>query len=303
MAVCGVLVIDKPAGLTSHDVVNRVRRKLGTRKVGHGGTLDPDVTGVLVLCVGDATRLLEYVSAERKTYEGTILFGVSTDTDDASGEVISVADASNLAAQDVNRVGRELVGWQTQVVPKYSAVHINGRRAYDLARAGIDVDLPSRKIHIEQLDVWNFTAGAEAMAAFRVVCSKGTYIRSLCRDWGERLGIPAHMNGLRRTASGHFAIDEAVTLETFEESEQPVCFLKSPLEALRGMEQYTISEATAIQLTHGQKVVLPMNRDPLPALISVVTEAQELVAVAEVSRLEPACSLLRPKKVFWKREQ
>lgn len=301
MSVSGVLILDKPAGLTSHDVVGKVRRKLGTRKVGHGGTLDPDVTGVLVLCIGDATRLLEYASAEEKTYEGTVCFGASTDTDDASGQVLAKLDVSLLAEASVLEASRRLVGWQEQTVPKYSAVHIQGQRAYDLARAGIEVTLPSRQIHIQQLDVWGFQPGSTAYASFRVTCSKGTYVRALCRDWGQHLGVPAHMHGLRRTASGHFGAEESVSLQAFEESDQPESFLLPPVQALRGMIHCQVDVRTAAVLAHGQMPVLP-GIDEKPGTLLAVMSRQTLVAVAEVESNDESGAQVRPKKVFWKKE-
>jgi tRNA pseudouridine55 synthase len=302
LSVSGVLILDKPAGLTSHDVVSKVRRKLGTRKVGHGGTLDPDVTGVLVLCVGDATRLLEYASAEEKTYEGTVCFGISTDTDDASGQVLVKSDVSPLAEETVLRAARNLVGWQEQTVPKFSAVHIQGQRAYDLARAGIDVDLPSRRIHIQEFDVWGFQPGSVAYASFRVICSKGTYVRALCRDWGQQLEVPAHMHRLRRTVSGHFGTEESVSLQAFEQSEHPESFLLPPVQALRGMMHRQVDVHTAALLAQGQMPVLSGIEDKPGTLFAVMSE-QDLVAVAEVQSNDQGRAQVRPKKVFWKKER
>ncbi|MCF8564798.1 tRNA pseudouridine(55) synthase TruB [Alicyclobacillus tolerans] len=301
MALHGVLVLDKPAGMTSHDVVNRVRRKLGVRKVGHAGTLDPDATGVLVLCVGDATRLLEFAGADDKEYIGQAVFGRQTDTDDASGRTLLQQDASLLRESEVVQAADAFLGVIEQRPPVYSAVHVQGKRAHELARAGQSVELPVRTIHIYSFEVLSFQPGPEAVSEFRTACSKGTYIRSLCRDWGDMCGVPAHMGRLRRVRSGHFGLDEAVTLEQFENTLSPETMLQSPAAALRGMPKVQVTQAQALRLAQGQSIEREVDEPGIAAPLAAVFDAKrELIAVVEVQAGPKP--ILKPKKVFWKRE-
>ncbi|QSO45383.1 tRNA pseudouridine(55) synthase TruB [Alicyclobacillus mengziensis] len=296
---CGILILDKPAGLTSHDVVSRVRRKLHTKKVGHAGTLDPDATGVLVLCIGDATRLIEYIVADEKVYVGEAVFGIGTDTDDASGEVTATRDAGLLQKSDVLRAAGSLTGVIMQTPPKFSAIHVNGRRAYDLAREGHDFELPPREIQVHEFSTLEFQPGPVARAAFRVHCSKGTYIRSLCRDWGKVLQTPAHMACLRRVQSGAYRIDEAVSLDEFEASDAPECFLRPMLEALREIPKVCVSAGDAQRLAQGQTMILGEAMPSGP--VAVIGDDAQLVAVGEIiARGGEQEVVLRPKKVFWK---
>ncbi|SFU75763.1 tRNA pseudouridine(55) synthase TruB [Alicyclobacillus macrosporangiidus] len=297
----GVLVLDKPAGLTSHDVVDGVRKVLGTRRVGHAGTLDPDVTGVLVICVGEATRLLEFAAAEEKQYEGVIAFGRATDTDDATGRVVAEADASRLDEAVVREAATALVGDVEQAVPLYAAVRVGGKRLYEYARSGEPVEPPVRRVRIEELAVLWFRPGAIAEAGFRVRCSKGTYVRALCRDWGRLAGVPAHMRSLRRTASGHFQIGEAVDFDHWRQSPDPAAYLLPPAEALRGWPRIAVTEEEAAKLAQGQRVVSGI-RVPGGSLAACVTTGGELVAVVQAEG-PPGAQRLRPKKVFWKKER
>ncbi|CAM3901987.1 tRNA pseudouridine(55) synthase TruB [Alicyclobacillus pomorum] len=301
MSLSGVLILDKPAGLTSHDVVQRVRRHLRTKKVGHAGTLDPDVTGVLVLCIGDATKLIEYATAEDKVYEGTVCFGMSTDTDDASGEVTARASACRLTRDAIERAAAEFIGLHPQVVPKYSAVHVGGKRAYEYARAGLDVTMPTRMVEIHELVVSDFSPGDVATADFQVKCSKGTYVRALCRDWGEKVGIPAHMKALRRTASGPFRIHEAVSLEAFESSPSPEQFLLPAVAAVRSLQKCTVSRADADKLAQGQAVSIT-GMQPAPQ-VAVLVDSGDLVCVAHAVGRGTRQVVLKPRKVFWKRDR
>ena len=210
----GVLVISKPAGPTSHDVVALVRRLASTRRIGHGGTLDPFASGVLPLFLGGATRLVEYHLADDKAYRATICLGASSTTDDLDGELTpangAMPDRATFEAALATFLGR-----QEQRPPDYSAVQVAGRRAYAMARAGEAVALPSRNVEIKGLDVleWDDKDPARPVAIVDVRCSAGTYIRALARDLGERLGCGAYLGGLVRTASGPFALDGALTLD------------------------------------------------------------------------------------------
>jgi tRNA pseudouridine55 synthase len=301
LTLSGVLILDKPAGLTSHDVVQRVRRHLHTKKVGHAGTLDPDVTGVLVLCIGDATKLIEYATAEDKVYEGTVCFGTSTDTDDASGTVIARASASRLTRDAVERAAAEFLGVQPQVVPKYSAVHVDGKRAYEYARAGMDVAMPVRMVEIHELAVSDFAPGDVATADFRVKCSKGTYVRALCRDWGDKVGVPAHMKTLRRIASGPFVISEAVSLPVFESSPSPEQFLLPAVSAVRTLKKCSVSRADADKLAQGQAVIATSVQPE--GQVAVLADSGDLVCVAHAVGRGKGQVVLKPRKVFWKRDR
>ncbi|MBW9216474.1 tRNA pseudouridine(55) synthase TruB [Mumia sp. zg.B53] len=215
----GLVVVDKPAGLTSHDVVARVRRLAGTRKVGHAGTLDPMATGVLVLGVGRATRLLGHVSGHDKEYEATVRLGATTVTDDAEGEVVATADASGLDLEAVRTAALPLVGEIDQVPSAVSAIKVDGRRAYARVRAGEEVDLPARRVTVERFDLLDLRPGEGSTVDVdaRVTCSSGTYVRALARDLGASLGVGGHLTALRRTRVGGFGIDVARTLDQLAE--------------------------------------------------------------------------------------
>ncbi|MBC8142860.1 MAG: tRNA pseudouridine(55) synthase TruB [Armatimonadetes bacterium] len=211
--VDGFVNIHKPAGMTSHDVVAKVRRILSNKRAGHAGTLDPDATGVLVVAVGQATRLLPYLPLEPKEYVARIVFGTATTTEDASGEITSTADASGLTEETLRAAIPAFVGEIQQVPPMVSAVHHEGKRLYELARAGITVEREARLARIFSIEASDFAGGAAAEATLRVSCGTGTYIRTLCADLGSAVGVPAHMKTLVRTAVGKFALADAVTLE------------------------------------------------------------------------------------------
>jgi tRNA pseudouridine55 synthase len=208
-ALDGILLIDKPSGITSHDVVDSVRRQLRTRKVGHAGTLDPMATGLLVLGVGRATRLLRFLGDLPKTYEGAFRLGVETDTLDADGVVVSTAEVG-VTKEEVTAAMRGLVGDSLQRPPAYSAVKVGGRKLYDAARSGVPVEAEPRPIRVDAFELRGIQ-GAEV--TFRVVCSGGTYVRVLAADVGRTLGCGAHLTRLRRTAIGALAVDGATTPE------------------------------------------------------------------------------------------
>lgn len=228
--VPGLVVVDKPGGMTSHDVVSRVRRLAGTRKVGHAGTLDPMATGVLVLGVGRATRLLGHLVLTEKTYEATIRLGAATTTDDAEGEAVPAEDpaarAAAVAALDPERVRAALaaqVGERDQVPSTVSAIKVDGRRAHARVRAGEEVVLEPRRVTIHAIDVHDVAAvaspeGARVDVVVTVRCSSGTYVRAVARDLGDDLGVGGHLTALRRTRVGPFGLTEARTLEKLTET-------------------------------------------------------------------------------------
>jgi tRNA pseudouridine55 synthase len=210
----GVLAVWKPAGWTSHDVVAKARGLLRVRRIGHTGTLDPAVTGVLPLCIGRSTRFVEYLQDMPKTYEATLRFGVATDTEDLSGNIVERKDVSFLTESMIADAALSFVGEINQVPPMVSAVKINGKRLYELAREGLTVDRPSRRVHIYEIVIFNVEAtGAEPELTFSVTCSKGTYIRTLCVDIGRKLGVPAVMKELVRTESAGIRREQCVTLD------------------------------------------------------------------------------------------
>lgn len=210
----GILLIDKPTGWTSHDVVARARGLTGQRRIGHTGTLDPMATGLLVLCLGRATRLVEYMTGHDKRYTGRIRLGQSTDTDDAEGQVLSENPVPPLTAAALAEVAREFTGPLLQRPPAYSAVKVAGQRAYAVARAGKDVVLEPRPVTVHRLSLEQLEPG---LLAITVECGAGTYIRSIARDIGARLGCGAHLAELRRTHAGGFDVEEAISLERLAE--------------------------------------------------------------------------------------
>lgn len=298
----GLLLVDKPAGLTSHDVVNRVRRSLQTRRVGHAGTLDPDATGLLVVCVGDATRLLEYLATDGKVYEGEITFGIVTDTDDASGTVLVKSDASHLSESAITSAANKLVGAYLQRVPRYSAVHIDGKRAYELARQGSidDTQLPMREVVISRLEILGIDF-CSFKVRFRVWCSTGTYIRSLCRDWGEMVGVGGHMSGLRRLASGLFNVEDAVLLDTFVESETPRQYLRPLEDAVAHLPPVRLEEHSLKRLCQGQTIDAGIPSDfgefAKAESCRVLDETGRFYAIGALSHHSKGMTV-RPKKVL-----
>ena len=221
LATSGIVVVDKPAGLTSHDVVARLRRFFGTRKVGHAGTLDPMATGVLVAGIERGTKLLAHLVADDKVYETTIRLGQSTTTDDAEGDVVETHDASQVSEEAIRAEVENLTGEIMQVPSKVSAIKIDGRRAHELVRAGEEVDIPARPvtIHAFELGEIRHHDGVIDVDA-RVHCSTGTYIRSLGRDLGAALGVGGHLVALRRHRVGSFPLDDARTLAELEDNPQ-----------------------------------------------------------------------------------
>lgn len=226
--VCGFLILDKPAGRTSHDVVNTVRRRFGIRQVGHTGTLDPMATGVLIVCLGAATRLAEYVPSEPKEYVAEVLFGRQTDTQDITGRVLCTSDASGVTAERLAEVLKGFSGSVRQKPPAFSAIKRGGRPLYERARRGEPAEAPEREVHIHDIELLRFRPGAEASAEIRVLCSAGTYIRTVAHDVGARLGVGAVLSGLRRTRVGPFTVEVAEDPDTAEG-------LLSPEEALAGL--------------------------------------------------------------------
>lgn len=251
----GVLVIDKPAGMTSHDVVDRIRRTFETRKVGHAGTLDPDATGVLILGIGRATRFLAYSQTAPKRYEAVARFGITTSTQDASGEVIHEAEAT-ITEGDVRTALDGFRGEIEQIPPMVSAVKVGGERLYKKARRGEEVERAARKVTISALELRDFVPGERPQATLDITCSGGTYVRTLVHDLGDALGCGAHLLTLRRTEAGGFTLDDAVPLDTLSsESLRPLA------DAVRQLPVRAPSDADAEHITHGRALVLDDDLD------------------------------------------
>jgi tRNA pseudouridine55 synthase len=246
----GVVVIDKPGGCTSHDVVQRVRRALGQRSVGHAGTLDPLATGVLVVAVGEGTKLVSYLQADDKRYEVTIALGEATDTLDADGTVVEAAQVPPLDAERVTQVIRPFIGTHAQRAPKVSAIKVGGRALHEWTRRGEDVEAPMREVELHEVDVLGVD-GPEVRLG--VHCGKGFYVRSLARDFAEALGTVGHVKVLRRTESGPFTLKQAVfgdslTREAIEAK------LVSLGDACGGLPRLELDEAGVADARHGRRV-------------------------------------------------
>lgn len=262
----GIVVVDKPSDWTSHDVVGRMRRLAGTRKVGHAGTLDPMATGVLVVGVGRATRLLGHLSGADKEYLATIVLGAATVTDDAEGEVTATADASAITQDAVRAAMRPLTGAIQQVPSSVSAIKVDGKRSYARVRAGEDVVLKARPVEVFAFDLLEFRAGERAEVDVRVVCSSGTYIRALARDLGTALGVGGHLTALRRTRVGGFTLDLARTLD-----ELAADF------AVVGLDDAARASFASVDLTDEQARAVRFGRT-LPDLHLAAPEPQALFA-------------------------
>lgn len=210
----GIIVVNKPLGKTSHDMVYFMRRLTGIKKVGHTGTLDPDATGVLPVCIGNATKVADMLTLSDKRYSAELTLGKTTDTQDASGKVLTQREV-NVSAEEIEDTVRSFIGEIEQIPPMYSAVKQNGKKLYELARKGIEVERKKRKITIREINITEIDI-ENGRVKLDVLCSKGTYIRTLCADIGERLGVGAYMSALERTQTGPFTLDESYTLDKLE---------------------------------------------------------------------------------------
>ena len=250
----GLVVVDKAGGMTSHDVVARVRRLAGTRKVGHAGTLDPMATGVLVLGINRATRLLGHLLLTDKSYDATVRLGVTTTTDDAEGEVTSTASTEDITDAAVREALAGFVGQIEQVPAAVSAIKVDGRRAYHRVRSGEQVELQSRPVRIDEIRVHE-VVGDEVR--FSVRCSSGTYVRALARDLGERLGTGGHLTALRRTAVGPYTLDQARTLDELEAEFETLGMDEAVRQAFPAHE---LDEAQAADVRFGRKLPIDLGR-------------------------------------------
>jgi tRNA pseudouridine55 synthase len=272
----GLLLLDKDGGLTSHDVVRRLRRLAGLRRIGHAGTLDPMATGLLLVALGETTRLIEFLMSGEKSYRATLQLGAVTDTQDAEGEILERRPVPKFSMEELLAAAHRLTGPIQQLPPMYSALKQNGVPLYRLARRGVEVERQSRQVEIGRLEI---IAVEDERLTIEVDCSKGTYIRTLAHDLGQLLGTGAHLTALRRLRSGSFAVAEARTLPELEEAGREQLPLLSPADALRGVTRRHLHAEAISRLRCG----IP------PALVDLLDEQLpaegELVALLQDDRL------------------
>jgi tRNA pseudouridine55 synthase len=289
--VSGVLVIDKPIGMTSHDVVQIIRKGTNIRRAGHTGTLDPRASGVLVVLVGPSVRLSEYVSASDKRYQAVVQLGTTTDTYDADGRVLNIT-AVDISEKQFNDVLQSFVGEIEQIPPPYSAVKVKGKKAYEMARQGEEVNLEPRKINVYNLELLEW---APPEAVIDVYCSSGTYVRSLAHDLGDKLGCGAHLIGLRRTKSGRFTLRDAVPLRKLREAFENGNWEEFLIPAAEALSDWPAIDLTPEELTivrHGRRIPA----DPtLGQMARAISADGELIGLLE---LDTETNEWQPKKVF-----
>lgn len=292
-AISGVLVVDKPTGLTSHDVVQIIRKGTNIRRAGHTGTLDPRASGVLVILLGPAVRLSEYVSASDKRYQAVLRLGAATDTYDADGRVVSSAPTEHITEEQFDEELQTFVGEIEQTPPPYSAVKVQGRKAYEMAREGEEVDLAPRKISVYSLELLEW---APPEAVIDVYCSSGTYVRSLAHDLGNKLGCGAHLVGLRRTKSGRFTLRDAVPLRKLREAFETGTWYQHLIPAAEALSDWPSLELTHEQveaIRHGHRIPAEVGS---PEQACGVSEMGELVALLVY---DAQTNEWQPKKVFF----
>ena len=291
----GVLIINKPSGCTSHDVVEIVRRRFGMRRVGHAGTLDPLAQGVLVLLLGRATRLAEFLTGHQKEYVAGLLLGITTETQDVEGGIVSDQSAAGVTEEDLQVAAEKFRGPIQQIPPMYSAVKIGGQTLHRLARAGKTVERPPRNITVFDLRVSDFQPGEHARATLSCVVSSGTYIRTLCADIGESLGVGGCMEHLLRTSSGPFRIEQCTALEVIERASKADLedLLLPPADALHGIPRVDVDSTLARQFCHG--IFVPGTPSESDGLVRVHGDQGELLGVG---RFDAESSKIKPLKVI-----
>lgn len=273
----GLLIVDKPTGWTSHDVVGKLRRIVGQRRIGHAGTLDPGATGVLVVALGRATRLMRFATELPKSYDGEVVLGTTTTTLDNEGEVTATFDMTGTTLGEVQAAAAEFVGAIEQIPPMVSAIKIGGKRLHQLAREGIEVERKPRPVTVYGLEV----ESTEEVGVFRmkVDCSAGTYIRTLADDIGRALGGGAHLRNLRRVGIGSFTVDQAVTLEQLENDWRP--HLLPPVAMVRHFNTISADEDVAVAISHGKALSPSLFADDQPGPWTVIDRSGHLLAVYE----------------------
>lgn len=293
----GLLIVDKPDGMTSHDVVNRVRRILKTKRVGHTGTLDPFATGVMVILVGQATRLAQFLDKDEKEYEAVIQFGAETDTGDKTGTRTAESNLegdeleARVAAIEWEEVLSKFRGEIMQVPPMYSAKKVDGKKLYELARQGLEIERKAVSVTINTLEVLDTSRSAVRV---RVACSAGTYIRTLAEDIGRAIGLGAHLTGLRRTRAGRFGIEEAITLDDLAEMPEPGQALLPMAEAVSHLPKMVLNEERAAKTRNG----LSSDKSDLKIdaqFVQMIDQTGRLIAIGQFRLDEKS---VQPKVVF-----
>lgn len=301
-AVDGILVLDKPAGMTSNAALQTVRRLYGAAKAGHTGSLDPLATGVLPICFGEATKFSQYLLDADKIYRSTFVLGVATTTGDAEGQVIAEQDAAALTQPQIETALQRFRGAISQVPSMFSALKKDGQPLYKLARQGIEVERPARAVTVHELRIEAFRPGAKAELDVRVHCSKGTYVRSLAEDLGAALGCGGHVGMLRRVQAGPFAEADAVTLTTLEGLREREAFaeldrlLRPTTLALEGVPLLLLGEAAGFYLRQGQPVLVP--KAPTSGLVQLQLMSGEFIGVGEIlddGRVAPRRLVTQPQ--------
>lgn len=259
----GILLINKTTGMTSHDVVMKIRKLLKTKKVGHCGTLDPDATGVLVICVNKATKAIQFLTADSKEYIATLSLGKSTDTYDASGKVLEEKEFNGI--KNLEEVLNSFVGKQKQLPPIYSAIKVNGKKLYEYARENKEVEIKPRDIEIKEIELLKVE---DNEITFRVLCSKGTYVRSLCVDIANKLGYPGHMKSLMRSQSGDFKLEDCFTLEDVEQGNYRLISMD---EAFTSFDKMVVDEKIVI---YGKTIKSDIDHN-----VAVYSEEGKLLAI------------------------
>lgn len=293
----GILPLWKPKGMTSHDCVMKIRRLFQTKKVGHTGTLDPGAEGVLLICLGMATKIVPYLMETDKTYIADVALGTATDTEDSEGNIVERSEVTPPSEQEIENVLQFFQGEITQIPPMYSAVKVNGKKLYEYARANEVVERPRRKVTIYDIVQLPSTAENKNIFKIKVTCTKGTYIRTLCVDIGRQLGYPAHMSELIRTETGSFTEDTAITFTTIEEAvkqgDQHQLLL--PLtRGLKHLDRLFIDAQTKEKVLNGQKLGKPDNistTDPFAIMFH-----DQLLAIYHIHPEKP--DLIKPVRVF-----
>ena len=296
-AISGVLVVDKPVGMTSHDVVQAIRTGTGLRRAGHTGTLDPRASGVLVILVGPAVRLSEFVSASDKRYQAIIRLGSATDTFDADGKMTQSPAPVDVTEQQFEKVLNTFIGEIEQTPPPYSAVKVQGRKAYELAREGEEVELAPRKITVHHLEILEW---APPEVVIDVHCSSGTYVRSLANDLGNALGCGAYLVGLRRTKSGRFSLREATPLRKLQEAFHAGNWYQYLIPAAEALAEWPAVELTpddVENIRHGHRIHAGV--EATPGMVRGVSTQGELVALMDLVTGETGEPEWQPKKVFF----
>ncbi len=299
--ISGLLLINKDAGMTSHDVVSKVRWLAGTRRVGHTGTLDPDATGLLPITLGHCTKLANFLILDEKVYEFELELGSETTTDDSSGEVRRTGSAEHVTREMLEQALDAYRGPIMQRPPKYSAIRIDGKRAHELARAGVEFEIPARPVEVKSLELLSFDA---PRAQLKMRCSSGTYVRSVVRDLGQDLGSFAHTTRIHRVQVGSFLCDNAVTLEELEQRKEqeesfPLDVLMTPAQMVASLPAFTLTTQQLEKISMGQSVLVSFDEDDVPTgFVALLNGDEELVGIGIAKDKKADKLLVSPKKVF-----